>query len=580
MSSPVQAQAAETSSGTPQVVLPAPEFVSVQRPLPERGLLLSCLLHVSLLAILPMLAPPARLVIRPIQVAASFDPITYYPDPQPLPSLGDRGAKSGSSPSAGSNASAKNSAAAQAAAASLRSMAQYAGPQEIISDPPDATNTIQTIRRPDLIKPMKIKNPVRLRSTVQIPAPPVVKMKAAPPEWLAHPIVTPATPVAAQVTSNAPPVKEAALVVRRSERPPQLKEVAPPSVMPSAKDTAPILSAPAGNAPTLAKAVVVINAVEVPPDPGVAIPDGEISGRFAVAPLQASVRPPDPNGSSAGDRAGRNGAGTNGTGTASGTNPNGDASGSGTLLASGGAGGGHAGNGAGASGPGTGTAGHTGTGNGSGTASGTGTGSGSGPGAGVRGGNGATGSGGVGNGRGAGMGGISIAGGSSGRGGSVHSAAAAPRSYGLTIISAGNSGGTSHDLGVFERSETVYSVYLSMNDAGGGSAWPMQYALADTPNSTGMLTPPFPTKKVKAVRTVNDTGTDSSPVYIVGVIDADGNVQALHAARASDQRSKAAIAVLAQWQFTPAKLDGKAVPAKVLIGVMMLANPVAVIGTQ
>jgi hypothetical protein len=73
---------------------------------------------------------------------------------------------------------------------------------------------------------------------------------------------------------------------------------------------------------------------------------------------------------------------------------------------------------------------------------------------------------------------------------------------------------------------------------------------------------------------------DPSPVFIAGTIDAEGNLQKLRPSRVSDQRSQTAIAVLEQWKFTPAKLDGKAVEAKVLIGVMLTTAVTSTRGTQ
>ena len=73
------------------------------------------------------------------------------------------------------------------------------------------------------------------------------------------------------------------------------------------------------------------------------------------------------------------------------------------------------------------------------------------------------------------------------------------RSYGITIISGGSSGGAGRDMGVFDRSETVFSVAIPMGDAGGGPDWPMQYAMLNHGQSgAGLLVPPFAQKKVAA----------------------------------------------------------------------------------
>lgn len=527
--------------------LPTPKFTPVQRRMPEEALLVSLLLHVSMLALLPILFPPLKMVPQFIERTIALDPL-IAPDPLLLPSLGESGSQAGDS-------ARKAGEPAQGKASEVeghRPVAQFRGPQEIVSDPPDATNSVQTIRRPDLVSPPKMKDPIRLKSMVQIAAPPAVAVPSAAPEWLSHPLPS-ETPMPIEITSNAPPVEKAVLVVKRSERAPRLTEAAPPQVKLDTKDKGPVLSTPVGNAPTLAKSVVVINAGNVPADANVAVPDAELSGRFSVAPFDAAVRPPDMSSTSNSGAQGATGSGGL-EGSAGGGKGLGAGSG-GTLIGA---------NGGGGTGNGVGSGNAAGAG-GSGGGRGTGTGNG------VRIGNGGFGSGGVGNGHNSGMTGISIAGGVGGRGGAAGNIPRSNRSYGLTVISAGNNGGPSHDLGVFGRNETVYTVYLPMRDAGGGPDWSMQYALGSSANSRGQLQPPFPTKKSPARPPEGDPIEDTSPIFVIGTIDENGSLQGMRAARAGDARSQLAMAALAKWQFTPATLDGKPVSAKVLIGVV-LAN--------
>lgn len=178
------------------------------------------------------------------------------------------------------------------------------------------------------------------------------------------------------------------------------------------------------------------------------------------------------------------------------------------------------------------------------------------------------------------MAGISISGGSSGRSGSGRPAAIDPTrrgSYGLTVISGGSSGGASRDLGVFSRSDTVYTVYIPMTDAGGGPAWPMQYALASPgPASNGLLAPPIVAKKIPATKL--GVNANSGPIFVTGIIDENGKFQALRAVRALDSRAQLAVEALEQWEFLPAQLDGKPVPSKVLIGVT--ASPTEQVGKE
>ena len=198
---------------------------------------------------------------------------------------------------------------------------------------------------------------------------------------------------------------------------------------------------------------------------------------------------------------------------------------------------------------------------GSGTGTQAGTGSGSGPGAG----------------RGSGPGnGITISGGA-GTGRGAHGVAPRnpQRGYGLTIISGGSSGGASRDLGVFGRSETVYTVYISMADAGGGPDWPMQYSLAgSSPPGNGLLTPPFTQVKVRATMppATNTFGSSNTTdqVFVTAIIDDRGVMQAMRALRQPDAKAKAALDALRQWKFTAGMVSGTPVATKVLIGVTLM----------
>ena len=145
------------------------------------------------------------------------------------------------------------------------------------------------------------------------------------------------------------------------------------------------------------------------------------------------------------------------------------------------------------------------------------------------------------------------------------------RSYGITIISGGSSGGAGRDLGVFDRSETVFSVAIPMGDAGGGPDWPMQYSLKDhAASGVGLLVPPFAQKKLSATMPRAQSAGERGPVFITGTIDETGKLQSLRSIRSQDPRSQPAIHALQQWQFLPAQLDGRPVASKVLIGVTVV----------
>jgi hypothetical protein len=138
-------------------------------------------------------------------------------------------------------------------------------------------------------------------------------------------------------------------------------------------------------------------------------------------------------------------------------------------------------------------------------------------------------------------------------------------------------------LGVFSRNDTVYTVYIPMTDSGGGPDWPMQYALMNSAPAhigllNGLVTPPVVRKKVAATGPKTDLAGSPGPVFVTGVIDDRGKLQALRTMRALDARAHAAMDALAHWEFLPAELDGKPVASKVLIGVSVM--PAEEVGKQ
>jgi hypothetical protein len=150
-----------------------------------------------------------------------------------------------------------------------RPKADFAGPQAIVSDLPDATNSLQTIRRPNLTALPKLANPIRLQNMVALPAPVVA---------------LPFPRIEAQTPSTRQPLPETPTSDGRVElSTPSL--VAPPvrSVVPQA----PVVPASVATDPVEeSKPIVVVDAISVPPDPAPVIPDAELSGRFVVAPLR------------------------------------------------------------------------------------------------------------------------------------------------------------------------------------------------------------------------------------------------------------------------------------------------------
>jgi hypothetical protein len=127
----------------------------------------------------------------------------------------------------------------------------FAGPQEIVSNVPEATNNVQTIRRPDLVAPPTLPNPIHLESLVKLSAPPAPVQRA--PELEQH-----------VLPSSQELPEERSLVVAADRVMPRV----------AGSDTE-------DNVP---EAVVVVDAVSVPPERVPVIPDAELPGRFVVAP--------------------------------------------------------------------------------------------------------------------------------------------------------------------------------------------------------------------------------------------------------------------------------------------------------
>jgi hypothetical protein len=500
-----------------------------------RGMLLSSVLHIALLSAatwLPSLFPHA-VVIEPrapdkFELASSEQLI--FPA---LPKLNIAGTTA-ESPAPEQRTSVRTRTAAN----QPQLKRDYAGPQEIVSLFPDAVNRVQTIRRPDLPSPPDLKFPIRLESMVSLPAPAVPVLAPRSPEPALPKRPLPPNPV----MDGIPVAKATVPMPILVSKPKKIFIPAESPALPVAKVQAEpsditFLTSPQSSA---TKSVVVVNAVNVPADPATRIPDAQLAGNFVVGPMPAAPGPgPDVVKTSSGSADARSSE----RGLPA-SHPAAEAgSGSGPKTP----------------GPIPDTIATAGTGRG--TASGPGTGSGNVAAA-------------IGSGSGRSSG-ISVSGGVPDRNGAINTRALPSRpSYGLTIISGGNNGGASRDLGFFDRGETVFSVVIPMADAGGGPDWPMQYSLADrTQSSAGFVVPPFVRKKIAAIVKKNEKfQADSGPVLVAGIIDESGKVKSLRALRPQDTRAQPAVIALQQWEFLPAQLDGRAVATRILIGVTVIVE--------
>lgn len=423
----------------------------------------------------------------------------------------------------------------------------YVSPQEIVSDLPDATNEVQTIRRPDLLAPPKLKFPIRLPSLVMLPAPP--KQTRALPQQAAPQVVQTAPSLPELAMAAKPSVAVPALPISTPNQPSlTVAEQAPPSIAADFSQSAPTFnhSSPVLTADMVAdqpKAVVVLNAINVPPAMAPPIPDAELSGHFVVGSSKGLAKefgtPDAPAAPIAVADSARTSPASNGAALSritvaggSGHDSNSPAAASSVASSSGPAA---------ASGP-SAAGGAKAAGGGSRNSISFGTGS-------------------------AGLPGISISGGTPERSGREMARTTPLNPYGLTIVSGGSSGGVTRDLGVFGRNETVYTVYIPMADAGGGQDCPMEYALLNAaPAGNGLLVPPVALKKIQATAPGSSMIANSGLVFIAAVIDETGTLRDLKAILATDARSQSAVRALSQWVFRPAQLDGVPVSSKILIG--------------
>jgi hypothetical protein len=511
----------------------------------------SSLIHCATIAALIWLPVvfPAPVVTYTAKSAELAQPVVLEPIVLPrLPELEDRGSGAISpGPLARPTAVRRSARPAAAAAEPAPQAPDFVGPQRIVSIVPNAVNRVQTIQRPDLVAPPKLKFPLRLQAQVSLPAAAVPVLDAPRPE---KPLLA-RTPVATapEEIPVAKPTAETRVLTLTPKRTSAIRSEKAP-----AKTAAPNLRIAAGTKSDALKSLVVVNAVQVTSDSPV--PDAELAGRFVVGPST------DAGGTEKSSASARGKSSASENSRTGGGSPSGTAN-EGTGVASSGAPAAIAGHGTGSGasasadprGSGSGVAGKTSTGGDPGTGSSAGSGAGA-------------------PGRGSGNGsptGISISGGVPGRTNGTVAGPPLQHSYGMMIISGGNNGGASRDMGVFSRSETVYSVTIPMA-GGGGPDWTMQYALLNPAQaSAGLLVPPFVEKKVGASMPKSQLIGDPGPIFVTGNIDENGKMRSLRSIRAQDARAQAAIRALEQWEFLPAQLDGKPVATKVLIGVTVSA---------
>ncbi len=162
-------------------------------------------------------------------------------------------------------------------------------------------------------------------------------------------------------------------------------------------------------------------------------------------------------------------------------------------------------------------------------------------------------------------------------GSSGSSNASAPTgSYGITIVSTGNSGGGLPDFGVFLH-EKAYTVYLDMKSPNGAPrpSWTLQYAVMGASPSVPAgksnegIIPPFPATKVQP-DFPPELGRkyDRRMIVVYAIMNTEGKLQDLSVKQSPDTQLNAAVlAALGKWIFRPAELGGEPVAVKVLLGI-------------
>ena len=144
-------------------------------------------------------------------------------------------------------------------------------------------------------------------------------------------------------------------------------------------------------------------------------------------------------------------------------------------------------------------------------------------------------------------------------------------SYGLTIVSTGNSGGGLGDFGVFQD-EAVFTVYLSLSSAENDPQqnWVFQYAVV---NPSGVrldnLVAPFPVTKVKPEWPADlATKYRGQTLVAFAVIDDEGKIRRLKMMQSPNVGFDMALAkALESWVFRPARADNRPIAVKGLFGI-------------
>ena len=156
----------------------------------------------------------------------------------------------------------------------------------------------------------------------------------------------------------------------------------------------------------------------------------------------------------------------------------------------------------------------------------------------------------------------------------------AQTSWGVMVVSTESSGGGLPKFGVFPNDQ-IYTVYLDMRKTTMDPApsWVFEYAvLQETAEANGTKNPsrsqqglvlPFPVVKELPVLPAELVRKYLRRLVIVySIINIDGKMEQMSVKESPDTLlNETVLNALSKWVFRPAKLGGKTVPMKLLLGI-------------
>lgn len=148
--------------------------------------------------------------------------------------------------------------------------------------------------------------------------------------------------------------------------------------------------------------------------------------------------------------------------------------------------------------------------------------------------------------------------------------------YGMTIVSSASSGGGLRDFGVF-RDGPVYTVYLNMASLGiRGPSWVLQYGAAlntRQAHHNASLVPPYVVDKMLPQLPSQLALAFAGRMMVVQAqINVEGKLESLRTLQSPNAQISALVEeCLRKWLFQPAMMEDQAVPVKVLLGIPLAA---------